>query len=121
MLCKQTELQELEQLVGRQQGQHIVRRYNSVIDRITIRRMHATEESLVIVFHTDHASYKTIQVALNLECDYDGGRLVYATSEGFLQPDSPPGSYTIHHCHIPHGVTILSRGVRYSIFLQTTL
>jgi len=114
-------LMELEQLVGRQQGQDIVRLYDSAIDRITIRRVQATEESLVIAFHTDHASYKTMQVALNLECDYDGGRLVYATLEGFLQPTRPPGSYTIHHCHMPHGVTALSRGVRYSIFFQTIL
>ena len=111
----------LEQLVGRQRGQDMVCLYYSAINRITIRRVQATEESLVIAFHINHASYKTMQVALNLECDYDGGRSVYATSEGFLQLTRPPGSYTIHHCHMLYGVTSLSRGVRYSIFLQTVL
>ena len=112
---------KFEQLVGRQQGQSLVRLYDSSIDRITIRRVRATEESLVIAFHTDKNTYKTMQVAINLESEYDGGRLVFATVSGFLQPDRPPGSYTIHHCHMPHGVTALSRGVRYSIFFQTTL
>ena len=55
-------LMEFEQLVGTQQGQNIVRLYDSAIDRITIWRVQATEESLVIAFYTDHASYKTMQV-----------------------------------------------------------
>ena len=36
----------------------------------------------VIAFHTDRGSSKTMQVALNEESEYDGGRLVFATGDG---------------------------------------
>jgi len=73
-----------------------------------------------MAFHTDDiSSSKTMQVALNKEDEYEGGRLVFATVEGFLQPARPPGAYTIHHWYMPHGVTELRSGVRYSLFLMT--
>ena len=34
------------------------------------------ETDLVLNFHTDTSSHKTMQVALNAECQYDGGHLV---------------------------------------------
>ena len=48
-----------------------------------------------------------------------GGSVIYATQDGFIAPPRTPGSYTIHDCHVPHGVTALTRGLRYSLFLQT--
>jgi len=133
---------EMARLIGGQQYQRLVRLYHSdahadahsdvdhdapfdsnpseagVMRRITIRRVEATEQQLVIAFHTDTAARKTLQVALNPESEYDGGCLVYATNTGFLRPARPRGSYTKHLCHMPHGVTALKRGVRYSIFLH---
>jgi hypothetical protein len=61
-----------------------------------------------------------MQVALNSDEEYDGGRLVFATSEGFVVPDRCTGSATIHTCSVAHGVTALTRGVRYGLFLSDT-
>jgi hypothetical protein len=61
-----------------------------------------------------------MQVALNSDEEYDGGRLVFATSEGFVVPARCTGSATIHTCSVAHGVTALTRGVRYGLFLSDT-
>jgi len=45
---------------------------------------------------------------------------VFATTEGFVQPARPQGSYTIHRWDMPHGVTALIRGARYSLFFQVS-
>jgi hypothetical protein len=61
-----------------------------------------------------------MQIALNSDEEYDGGRLVFATSEGFVVPKRRAGSATIHTCSLAHGVTALTRGVRYGLFLSDT-
>jgi hypothetical protein len=61
-----------------------------------------------------------MQIALNDDSEYDGGRLVFATSEGFLIPRRPAGSATIHTHEVVHGVTALRSGVRYGLFLCDT-
>ena len=104
---------ELQQLVGAEQVQRLLCLYHSPVHSITIRRVTATAHSHLIAFHTDTGSSKTMQIALNPEYEYEGGRLVYATTNGFLRPARPPGSYTIHEWNMPHGVTALRRGVRY--------
>jgi len=55
-----------------------------------------------------------MQVPLNDEREYLGGRVVYATNAGFVRPKRCLGSYTLHDDEVPHGVTALTRGVRYS-------
>ena len=111
---------ELGRLVGADQAQRLQRLYHSPIDKIIIRRVAAVAQHHLMAFHTDDtSSSKTMQVALNKEDEYEGGRLVFATVEGFLQPARPPGAYTIHHWYMPHGVTELRSGVRYSLFLMT--
>ena len=58
-----------------------------------------------------------MQVPLNADGDYVGGRLIYASAGGGLQqPPRPAGSATIHDSSIPHGVTRLVSGVRYGLF-----
>jgi len=57
-----------------------------------------------------------MQVALNDESEYEGGRLVYATDEGLVCPSRKPGSATLHDSSIAHGVSLHTRGVRYSLF-----
>ena len=69
-----------------------------------------------IDFHVD-VHERTMQVFLNEEDDYAGGRVFYATSQGLDCPPRPMGCATIHDCTIPHGVSALRRGTRYSLFL----
>lgn len=66
-------------------------------------------------FHTDN-SLKTMQVALNGDNEYVGGRLVYATQGQLVIPARPEGSITIHDNTIAHGVSLLESGVRYGLF-----
>ena len=82
--------------------------------------MDASGQANLVAFHTDTGSLRTMQVALNRQgSDYGGGSLVFATRDGLLTPERPPGSYTMHHWCVPHGVTALRWGARYSLFLQT--
>ena len=67
-----------------------------------------------IHFHTDHA-LRTLNVALNSEEQYVGGRLVFALDDGFRVPPRPAGSATLHSRGVAHGVTRLGAGVRYSL------
>eukprot|EP00957_Ditylum_brightwellii_P160668 12231886-Ditylum_brightwellii.AAC.1 len=62
-----------------------------------------------------------MQVALNEEDEYGGGLVVFCTADdGFVIAPRPAGSYSIHTHHIVHGVSALTRGVRYSLFLCNT-
>ena len=69
-------LPELASLVGAEQQQRLVRLFAASVERLTLRRVQAPGRDLVLNFHTDVSSLKTMQVALNDECLYDGGRLV---------------------------------------------
>ena len=59
-----------------------------------------------------------MQVALN--ADYGGGKLTFATADGFVQPARPRGSATTHVNSLVHGVSALTHGVRYGLFLCDT-
>ena len=72
-----------------------------------------------VPFHTDFAR-RTMQVCLNGDGDYTGGRLVFALGSGFAVPLRPAGSATVHEGGAAHGVTCLTRGVRLSLFLSDT-
>ncbi len=52
---------------------------------IAVRRVEPVGNGRCINFHTD-VTRRTMQVVLNDESEYDGGRLVYATDEGLLWP-----------------------------------
>ena len=70
-----------------------------------------------IPFHRD-VSTRTLQVPLVGEEAYVGGRLTFATTQaGITTPRRPAGSYTLHDNTIAHGVTKLTSGVRYGLFL----
>jgi len=73
-----------------------------------------------IEFHRDF-SKRTMQVALNDESEYSGGRLVFVTGAGLLAPPRPAGSATIHTNKIVHGVSTLRSGIRYGLFLCDTI
>lgn len=81
--------------------------------RIVVRRCSARGKH--INFHTD-VSLRTMQVALNGDDEYDGGRLVFLDAAGAHAPPRPEGSATIHGYDIAHGVTELTGGTRYGLF-----
>jgi hypothetical protein len=84
--------------------------------KIWLRRTEAAPGQ-VIAFHRD-VSRRTLQVPLNNPDEYDGGRLVFATATGeLLATPRTAGSATLHDCSVVHGVTELTRGTRYALFL----
>jgi hypothetical protein len=67
-----------------------------------------------VAFHTDRST-QTMQVPLN--DDYEGGQLCWAVDGRLEVPHRPAGSATIHMGHVVHGVTAMTTGCRYSLFL----
>ena len=60
----------------------------------------------MINFHID-VSKKTMQVALNGDDQYTGGKLVYTNHEGqIIAPKRPAGTVTLHEDDIVHGVSL---------------
>ena len=106
---------QLVALIGMKASLKIFECMNNSHSKIIIRR--CSEHGKCIKFHTDH-HIKTMQIPLNSENEYSGGRLVYVTKDdGLVYPSRPAGSATLHRNHIAHGVTTLTDGVRYGIFL----
>jgi hypothetical protein len=66
--------------------------------------------------HLDKHSLRTMQVTLNGDEEYQGGRLVYVTKAGLQCPSRPAGTITIHDSRVVHGVTMMESGVRYGLF-----
>ena len=91
----QISLSQLAQVVGTPTQTRLLQVLDSPADTITLRRVEACTKELAIGFHTD-VSFKTMQVPLNAEADYQGGQVVFATQKGFLCPSRAPGSYTVH-------------------------
>jgi hypothetical protein len=87
-------------------------------NEIKLRRCSAHGEC--IKFHLDHSLW-TMQIALNGDDEYSGGRLAFVTKSGFHVPTRPSGTMTIHNNTIVHGVTKIEAGIRYGLFfLRTT-
>ena len=115
---------ELCGLIGVENFESLCRVFGSPVDKIMMRRVTAScgepcPEQRCVFFHTDW-SKRTMQVALSGDHEYDGGRLIFATSRGFVQPARPAGCATIHNGGLTHGVSVLSAGTRYGLFLCAT-
>ena len=106
----------LANLVGPGAAARLFAAFGGPADLIKLRRV--TELGGSVAFHTDSHARRTMQVALN--SDYGGGVLVFATGAGFLAPARPAGTPTFHTDAIAHGVTALTHGVRYGLFLCAT-
>jgi hypothetical protein len=110
-------LDELTALIGKNKLDSAVQAWRTSVrenfDTIKLRRVAATGHCAP--FHTDY-SKRTMQIALTDDSEYDGGRLVFATASGFVVPSRPRGSATIHGAGHVHGVSTLTRGVRYGLF-----
>ena len=109
---------ELERLIGATSVHALINLFpcitNTTTCKMVLRRCSA--HGMCINFHRDNALH-TVQVALNGDDQYDGGRLVYATPSGVFIPHRPTGAVTVHNNGIVHGVTKLEEGVRYGLFL----
>ena len=79
--------------------------------RAQIRLRRVCSIGKAVEFHTDY-SRRTMQVPLNDESEYEGGRLVFATVQGFQVVPRPLGAVIMHHGRTVHGVTALTVGVR---------
>jgi len=106
--------QELTAVVGLTAVNRLLAFFGDDVDEIKLRRVEA--HGLCVKFHVDSAQ-RTMQVPLNGEDEYEGGRLVYITARGLETVERPAGSVTIHDNTIAHGVTRMASGVRYGLFL----
>ena len=111
------ELRELRALVCDDSAVDVlVELLGAPVSKVWLRRTEAAAGQ-VIAFHRD-VSRRTLQVPLNGPGEFDGGRLVFATAAGeLLVPPRAGGSCTVHDSSVVHGVTELTRGVRYALFL----
>lgn len=57
-----------------------------------------------------------MQVSLNSDSDYKGGKLIYACNGKLSIPKRSIGTVTVHDDQIVHGVSKLEEGVRYGLF-----
>jgi serine/threonine protein kinase len=124
-------LAELAGLIGQNSADRLAALVRGDFDKILLRRCSATKERLCIGFHLD-VSQQVLQVALNDDSEYSGGRLMFLTGnkgerigegegegEGggrLVVPKRSAGSFTIHNCHVVHGVSELRAGLRYGLF-----
>ena len=84
--------------------------------RLALRRNAAAEGC--IAFHCD-GSYatRTVQVCLNSDEDYEGGRLIFYAQGKCHVPERTAGYASIHDRDILHAVSRVTSGVRYSLFV----
>jgi hypothetical protein len=106
-------MQDLKRVVG---AQNVALFGASTVDTIKIRRMEAHGQ--LLPFHVDSADEQTMQILLNDEHDFEGGRLVFVTKDSIVQPSRAARTATVH-CNkaVVHGVSVMTSGVRYSMFL----
>ena len=106
---------QLATLVGPASADRLVATFGREPSQVWLRRCAAHGEC--IDFHLDHCA-RTMQVPLNGDDEYEGGRLVFVAGGKMHAPPRPAGSFTIHDDAIAHGVSTLICGVRYSLFLR---
>lgn len=125
-------LSDLTQLLPKEKVEFLQREVfgHSRVDSIRLRRICATsdmekKQGKCINFHRDYA-IKTLQIALNDNSRYSGGRLVFALPSSstthpasLYSPVRGVGCGTLHDHTVVHGVTPFTTGVRYSLFFLT--
>ncbi len=110
---------QLVNMIGESAVNELEAAFADRYDEILIRRCQA--HGKFINFHTD-VSLRTMQVALNGDDDYLGGRLVFACKGKLYSPKRACGTVTIHENDIVHGVSMFEAGIRYGLFfLKKTL
>jgi hypothetical protein len=105
---------ELSRYIGEETSNHLSKLMHDDFDKIILRR--CVPQGLCIHFHLD-VTTKVMQVALNNDDDYIGGRLMFLTGDGELHvPKRTMGTYTIHNSFVVHGVSEHKKGLRYGLF-----
>jgi hypothetical protein len=104
---------ELIKLIGENSFKALEKTFGDSYNEIVLRRCSA--HGKFINFHTD-VSLKTMQLAVNGDDEYFGGRLIYLSKDKLEAPARPAGTITIHNNKIVHGVSILESGTRYGLF-----
>mgnify|MGYP001481595524 CR=1 FL=1 len=105
--------QQLSDLIGQQLCVKLEDFFAGQCNKIVVRRCQA--HGKLINFHTDEAE-KTLQLSLNDDSEYEGGRLLFVTKGKVEAPQRKRGTVTVHDNTIVHGVTRLKSGVRYGLF-----
>jgi len=106
---------QLISLVGQSAFDKLKEVYEFQPDEIWVRRAESDGPGQGINWHVDH-SVRTMQVALNGDSEYQGGRLVFANDGKIFMPPRGPGTATIHDENIVHAVTPIKSGPRYGLF-----
>eukprot|EP00935_MAST-01C_sp_MAST-1C-sp1_P000462 g462.t1 len=109
-------LPELVAVLGRSTVDSVMAHFPTVHRATKIKLRRCVAHGRCINPHLDVARC-TMQVALNGDDEYSGGRLVFITSSGAHVPQRPAGTITIHDSSIVHGVTPMLGGVRYGLFV----
>ena len=104
---------ELIKLIGENSFKALEKTFGDSYNEIVLRRCSA--HGKFINFHTD-VSLKTMQLAVNGDNEYFGGRLIYLSKDKLEATGRPAGTITIHNNKIVHGVSILKSGTRYGLF-----
>lgn len=107
--------EKLVSLIGDKTYSKLEEIYGTQPEEIWLRRVETEKPDQGINWHLDRA-IRTMQVALNGDDEYEGGKLVFAYNGKIYMPDRKPGSATIHDNTIVHGVTPIGKGPRYGVF-----
>jgi len=107
----------LLQIIGDETFQKLISLYNGNYNTIYIRKV--TGNNSLIDFHKDY-SKRTMKIALNSPPEFEGGDLVYLSNGLIHKLDNLQGTITIHNNDIIHGVTPITKGTRYSLFILYT-
>ena len=83
--------------------------------RIVLRRREAKANQR-LTFHRDHAAV-TVNVALNGDGEYQGGRLMFLQDGEVVCPSRGQGSVVVNDNLVVHGVSAVQAGTRYSLFV----
>jgi len=106
---------QLLEVIGESALKEMDERYGQTCADIVLRR--SSYLGHCIDFHVDYA-YKTMQISVNNDDEYEGGRLVFAGKDDKLHiPVRRRGTITIHEGKTVHGVTALKSGVRYGLLV----
>ena len=78
--------------------------------------MYSPQTRPYIAFHSDTSSY-TVNIALNEDQSFAGGRLLVMNGVGLKAPARGLGTAILHAGNLVHGVSKIERGTRYSLIL----
>ena len=84
--------------------------------KIVLRRTEAMDGCIDFHCYGTIPTY-TIQITLNDDSEYSGGRLVFFHKDKLIEPKRPAGFMSVHSNDVMHGVTRVTKGVRYSLFV----